>query len=274
MRCEQVVWELSEADGRVMSRREIQAHLRACAECRAFGESISRRRGELKALTPLPVAASAALLQGVLGASSGAAGGRCRRCCRRRRRESPDRLGRRQDCGDVRGGGCDRDDSRRSRRPDRRPARRRSGPGAREHADPPAARPGSGAVPPGRRAEGNRARPSARSAPLDRVRSRQAVEDRTAGGGPGATTGGGSPSASTPPSQATDQGNGAGTTKAKKNASLKGQGKAAGLPPSSAHGQQTAAAHKSPHANASPGTPRGAGHRPSVLAAVPSAPRQ
>ena len=75
MRCEQVVWEISEADGRVRNRREIQAHIRACAECRAFGEAISRRSGEFKALAPLPIAASAALLQGVLGASSGAAGG-------------------------------------------------------------------------------------------------------------------------------------------------------------------------------------------------------
>jgi RNA polymerase sigma factor (sigma-70 family) len=77
MACDQVMRELSDADGRVFRRREIRAHLRACPDCRAFRESIRRRRGELAAIAPLPLAASVGLLQGALagGAGSGAAGG-------------------------------------------------------------------------------------------------------------------------------------------------------------------------------------------------------
>lgn len=76
MRCEAVTRELSEADGRIMRRRDIQAHLRACPGCRAFQDGMTRRRGELGALAPLPLAGSAAVLQGVLGAAGqGAAGG-------------------------------------------------------------------------------------------------------------------------------------------------------------------------------------------------------
>lgn len=79
MRCTDVMKEISDADGRVTRRREIRAHLRGCAECRAFRDDIARRHEDLAGLTPLPLAASAALLQGVLGkgaaASSAAAGG-------------------------------------------------------------------------------------------------------------------------------------------------------------------------------------------------------
>jgi RNA polymerase sigma factor (sigma-70 family) len=259
MRCEQVVWEISEADGRVMSRREIQAHLRACAECREFKDAISRRSGEFKALAPLPVAASAALLQGILRAGSGAAGGGAAGAAGAGAGKAligsgvvkvaatcavvaaigttaADRGG----LIDVPLGG------------DRGPAREGT-PTPRQHAreEVGAARTTHGGGP----GEVKRTVGGARA-----VRQSQAVDDRTAGGGGSTTTGGGSPSASTPQSQAAGQGNGAGTTKAKKNASLKGQGKAAGLPPKSAHGQQTASRHKSPHANASPGAPRGTDH--------------
>jgi RNA polymerase sigma factor (sigma-70 family) len=78
MRCAEVMKEISNADGRVARRREIRAHLRSCADCRAFRDDISRRHEDLAALAPLPLAASAALLQGVLGkavASGGAAVG-------------------------------------------------------------------------------------------------------------------------------------------------------------------------------------------------------
>jgi hypothetical protein len=77
MRCIEVTRELSDADGRVARRRDIRAHLRGCAECRAFHEDIATRRRELAALTPLPLAASAGLLQAILGAGGGtvAAGG-------------------------------------------------------------------------------------------------------------------------------------------------------------------------------------------------------
>lgn len=69
MSCQQVTWELSEADGRVARRREIQAHLRSCPQCRAFRDEIAGRRHDFAAIAPLPLAASAALLKGLLGAS-------------------------------------------------------------------------------------------------------------------------------------------------------------------------------------------------------------
>lgn len=78
MDCERVMRKLSDADGRVFRRREIRAHLRNCADCRAFRDSIGRRQGELAAMAPLPVAASAGLLHGILGggtAGGGAVGG-------------------------------------------------------------------------------------------------------------------------------------------------------------------------------------------------------
>jgi RNA polymerase sigma factor (sigma-70 family) len=78
MSCKKAMWELSEADGRVTRRRDIQAHLRGCPECRAFRDSIAGRRRDLAAIAPLPLAASAGLLHGLLGgnvaAGAGAAG--------------------------------------------------------------------------------------------------------------------------------------------------------------------------------------------------------
>ncbi len=67
MRCADVMRELSDADGRVMRRRDIRAHLRSCADCRAFRDGIAKRHGDLAALAPLPIAASAAVLHGALG---------------------------------------------------------------------------------------------------------------------------------------------------------------------------------------------------------------
>lgn len=77
MRCADVMREISNADGRVTRRREIRAHLRGCADCRAFRDGIGARHEDLAALAPLPLAASAALLQAVLGktAATGAAVG-------------------------------------------------------------------------------------------------------------------------------------------------------------------------------------------------------
>jgi RNA polymerase sigma factor (sigma-70 family) len=74
MSCEKVIWQLSEGDGRVTRRREIQAHLRDCAECRGFDEAIAQRRRDFAAIAPLPAAASAALLHAVLGGGKGGAG--------------------------------------------------------------------------------------------------------------------------------------------------------------------------------------------------------
>jgi len=75
MSCEAVTRALSDADGRVTRRRDFRAHLRSCAGCRAFRDGIAERRGELAAIAPLPLAASAGLLHGLLGGqASGALG--------------------------------------------------------------------------------------------------------------------------------------------------------------------------------------------------------
>lgn len=74
MSCDEVTRQLSEADGRVTRRRDIQAHLRACSECRAFRDSIDSRRRDLAALTPLPVAAAASILHGLAGGKLAAGG--------------------------------------------------------------------------------------------------------------------------------------------------------------------------------------------------------
>jgi RNA polymerase sigma factor (sigma-70 family) len=73
MGCADVMRELSDADGRVTRRRQIRAHLRSCADCRAFREDIAKRHHDLAALAPLPIAASAGVLHGVLG-QAGATG--------------------------------------------------------------------------------------------------------------------------------------------------------------------------------------------------------
>jgi RNA polymerase sigma factor (sigma-70 family) len=74
MSCERVTEQLSAADGRVTRRRDIQAHLRSCAECRAFRDSIDSRRRDLAAIAPLPAAAAASILHGLLGGKAAAGG--------------------------------------------------------------------------------------------------------------------------------------------------------------------------------------------------------
>lgn len=74
MSCDAVTRALSDGDGRVTRRRDIRAHLRGCAECRAFRDGLVVRRDELAAIAPLPLAASAALLHGLLGGQVGALG--------------------------------------------------------------------------------------------------------------------------------------------------------------------------------------------------------
>ncbi len=75
MSCEAVTKALSDGDGRVTRRRDLRAHLRTCASCRAFREEIKGRERDLAALSPLPAIAAAGLLQGLLGGGHGAAGG-------------------------------------------------------------------------------------------------------------------------------------------------------------------------------------------------------
>lgn len=73
MSCDLVTMQISEADGRQIRRRDIQAHLRACPECRAFRDAIRSRRDNLAALAPLPALAAGSILQGLLGAGHGGA---------------------------------------------------------------------------------------------------------------------------------------------------------------------------------------------------------
>jgi RNA polymerase sigma factor (sigma-70 family) len=73
MSCDEVMRRLSDGDGRVRQRRGIQAHLRACPDCRAFGQAIEERRHDLASLAPLPAIASAGILHAALGGGHGAA---------------------------------------------------------------------------------------------------------------------------------------------------------------------------------------------------------
>lgn len=75
MSCEEVTHRLSDGDGRVSRRRDIRAHLRACADCRAFQDAIGARRRDFAALAPLPAVASAGILHAILGGAHGAASG-------------------------------------------------------------------------------------------------------------------------------------------------------------------------------------------------------
>ncbi len=73
MECATVTKALSDGDGRVRRRRDIRAHLRDCRQCRHFAEEIDSRSDALAAISPLPVVAAAAMLQGLIG--GGTAGG-------------------------------------------------------------------------------------------------------------------------------------------------------------------------------------------------------
>ncbi len=74
MGCETVKQALSDGDGRVLRRRDIRAHLGACESCAEFRADIAARQRDLAALSPLPAAASAGLLHGVLAGSHGCLG--------------------------------------------------------------------------------------------------------------------------------------------------------------------------------------------------------
>jgi len=74
MSCETVTKALSDGDGRVIRRRDVRAHLRTCADCRRFRGEIDARERDFTALAPLPAVAAAGLLHGLLG-GHGAGGG-------------------------------------------------------------------------------------------------------------------------------------------------------------------------------------------------------
>jgi RNA polymerase sigma factor (sigma-70 family) len=76
MDCATVTQALSDGDGRITRRRDVRAHLRSCPACRHFRDAIEGRARDFAALTPLPAAVAAGLLQGLLGggAASGGSG--------------------------------------------------------------------------------------------------------------------------------------------------------------------------------------------------------
>lgn len=73
MRCEKVMRALSDGDGRLLRRKDLRAHLRGCASCRAFADGIDERRSELAALAPLPALAAGGVLHGILTQAHGGA---------------------------------------------------------------------------------------------------------------------------------------------------------------------------------------------------------
>lgn len=75
MSCERVKKSLSDDDGRILRRRDVRAHLRACSDCRAFEQSIATRRRELAGLAPLSPVVSAGILHSIFGGGHGGAGG-------------------------------------------------------------------------------------------------------------------------------------------------------------------------------------------------------
>ncbi len=76
MSCADVTKALSDGDGRVTRRRDVRAHLRSCSSCQAFREEIRSRQRDLAALAPLPAVAAAGMLHGLVGGGSqGAASG-------------------------------------------------------------------------------------------------------------------------------------------------------------------------------------------------------
>jgi RNA polymerase sigma factor (sigma-70 family) len=73
--CDAVTLAVSGADGRVARRRDIRAHLRQCESCRAFRDQIRERRADLAAIGPLPAAAAAGILHGIVGGNGPGSGG-------------------------------------------------------------------------------------------------------------------------------------------------------------------------------------------------------
>ena len=91
MSCDDGDRELSDGDGRVARRRDLRAHLRTCAGCRASARQSASRRRDLAALAPLPAVAAAGLLQGLLGAHGASGAGRPARSAERPPSRLPDR---------------------------------------------------------------------------------------------------------------------------------------------------------------------------------------
>jgi RNA polymerase sigma factor (sigma-70 family) len=76
MHCDLVRRTLSDGDRRTLRNMKIRGHLRDCAGCRDFQTALRHRPAHLAALTPpLPLAAAAAILQGLLGTGAAGTGG-------------------------------------------------------------------------------------------------------------------------------------------------------------------------------------------------------
>ena len=74
MSCDSVRRLMSAEDRRTLRGRKVRAHLRECAGCREFKETMDLRRRDLAAIAPaLPALAAASILQGLGG--GGSAGG-------------------------------------------------------------------------------------------------------------------------------------------------------------------------------------------------------
>jgi len=73
LRCEAVMRILSDADGRISSRREIRAHVRDCPDCQRFQDRIEARKATFAGIAPLPIGAAVGL-PSVLAGGSGASG--------------------------------------------------------------------------------------------------------------------------------------------------------------------------------------------------------
>ena len=75
MDCDLVRRTLSDGDRRMLRGKKLRGHLRSCAGCQDFERALHERPAHLAALAPpLPLAAAAAMLSGLLG-GGGAAGG-------------------------------------------------------------------------------------------------------------------------------------------------------------------------------------------------------
>ncbi len=61
MGCDEVMRAVSDADGRVLRRRDLRAHLRNCDACSRFRDELDGRQRDLAALSPLPVPVLVAL---------------------------------------------------------------------------------------------------------------------------------------------------------------------------------------------------------------------
>ena len=75
MGCDLIRRTLSDGDRRTLRTMKLRGHLRTCAGCRDFEAALRHRPAHLAALAPpLPLAAAATILEGLLGAGHGGGG--------------------------------------------------------------------------------------------------------------------------------------------------------------------------------------------------------